>query len=90
MVVSDNREEFVELQILSPEQAEQGECCVCLNFHWGVKLPNCSHYICPKCYYRIYNGYISCDFHSENLKEFSNGIYIPLKYSNFLHLNPYE
>jgi hypothetical protein len=43
------------------------ECCVCLNFHWGVKLPNCSHFICPKCYYRIYNGYISCDFHSENL-----------------------
>ena len=43
------------------------ECCVCLNFHWGVKLPNCSHFICPKCYYRIYNGYICCDFHSENL-----------------------
>jgi hypothetical protein len=42
------------------------ECCVCLNFHWGVKLPNCSHFICPKCYYKIYNGYISCDFHSKN------------------------
>lgn len=42
------------------------ECCVCLNYHWGVKLPNCDHYICPKCYYRIYNGYISSIFHDEN------------------------
>jgi hypothetical protein len=43
------------------------ECCVCLNFHWGVKLPNCNHFICPKCYYRIYNGYIGSKFHSKNL-----------------------
>jgi len=38
------------------------ECCVCFNYHWGVKLPNCDHFICPKCYYKIYNGYISSDF----------------------------
>ena len=42
------------------------ECCVCLTSHWGVKLPNCNHCICPKCYYKIYNGYISGDFHSKN------------------------
>ena len=30
------------------------ECCVCLNCHWGVRLPNCNHFICPKCYYKIY------------------------------------
>ena len=42
------------------------ECCVCLDYHWGVKLPNCSHYICAKCYYKLNNGYISADFHSNN------------------------
>jgi hypothetical protein len=42
------------------------ECCVCLNNNWGVKLPNCNHFICPKCYYKIYNGYISENFHSKN------------------------
>ena len=41
------------------------ECCVCLNYHWGVKLPNCNHFICPKCYYKIYNGYISDDFYNK-------------------------
>ena len=41
------------------------ECCVCLNYHWGVELPNCSHFICPKCYDRIYNGYISSEFYNE-------------------------
>lgn len=44
------------------------ECCVCLNYHWGVKLPNCNHFICPKCYYKIYNGFISNYFLSENIE----------------------
>lgn len=44
------------------------ECCVCLNYHWGVKLPNCNHFICPKCYYKIYNGYVSSNFYCENSK----------------------
>ena len=39
------------------------ECCICLNYHWGVKMPNCNHFICPKCYYKLFNGYISEDFH---------------------------
>jgi hypothetical protein len=42
------------------------ECCVCLYNHWGVKLPNCNHFICPKCYYKIYNGYISSNFYNNN------------------------
>lgn len=42
------------------------ECCVCLNYHWGVKLQNCNHFICPKCYYKLFNGYISEDFNSKN------------------------
>ena len=37
-------------------------CCICLNNNWGVKLPNCNHLICPKCYYKLFNGYISEDF----------------------------
>lgn len=42
------------------------ECCVCLNFHWGVKLPNCNHFICPKCYYKLYYGYVSETFYTNN------------------------
>ncbi len=42
------------------------ECCVCLNYYWGVKLPNCNHFLCPKCYYEIYYGFISSDFKSKN------------------------
>lgn len=42
------------------------ECCVCLDNHWGVKLLNCNHFICPKCYYKIYNGYISSKFLDKN------------------------
>jgi len=42
------------------------ECCVCLDYHWGVKLPNCNHFICPKCYYKIYNGFISAKFNCNN------------------------
>jgi len=42
------------------------ECCVCMNFHWGVKLPNCNHFICPKCYYTMYYGYVSDDFYANN------------------------
>lgn len=44
------------------------ECCVCLNYHWGVKLPNCNHFICPKCYYKLLYGYISEDFRRKNPK----------------------
>lgn len=44
------------------------ECCVCLNYHWGVKLPNCNHFICPKCYYKLFNGYISEEFYRKNSK----------------------
>ena len=41
------------------------ECCVCLDFHWGVKMPNCEHFICPKCFITMKNGYISSDFHEK-------------------------
>lgn len=44
------------------------ECCVCLNNYWGVKLPNCNHFICPKCYYKIYNGFVESEFYSKNPK----------------------
>lgn len=49
--MSDNREEFVELQILSPEQVEQGECCVCLNTICDlyVELHCCRQHIHKKC-----------------------------------------
>ena len=43
------------------------ECCVCYENHWGVKLPNCDHLICPKCYYKIYHyGFLSYEFINEN------------------------
>lgn len=44
------------------------ECCVCLNYHYGVKLPNCNHFLCPKCYYKIYNGFVSNNFKNENIE----------------------
>jgi hypothetical protein len=45
------------------------ECCVCYENHWGVKLTNCDHFICPKCYYKIYYyGYLSSEFINENSK----------------------
>ena len=37
-----------------------------VNNSWGVKLPNCKHFLCPKCYYKIYNGYVSSDFYIKN------------------------
>lgn len=42
------------------------ECCVCLNFDWGVKLPKCNHFICPICYYKLYYGYVGDDFYNNN------------------------
>lgn len=42
------------------------ECCVCLESDWGVKLPKCNHFICPKCYYKLYYGFISDDFYKNN------------------------
>lgn len=42
------------------------ECCVCFEFCEGVKLPNCNHFICTICYYKIYNGFISDKFYNNN------------------------
>lgn len=39
------------------------ECCVCLDFDCGVKLPNCNHFICSKCYYKLNTGFISDEFY---------------------------
>lgn len=59
------------------------ECCVCYNFHWGVKLPNCNHFICPKCYYKLYNGYISENFYIRNIEpEFPENPIYPYKKSD--------
>jgi hypothetical protein len=59
----DKALEYITIDMIKQDNVE---CCVCFNFHWGVKLPNCSHFICPKCYYKIYNGYISSDFYNIN------------------------
>jgi len=44
------------------------ECPVCFETRWGVRLPNCSHFICAKCYYIIYKGFISEKFKQKNLE----------------------
>jgi hypothetical protein len=58
-----------EIQIIC-EQMEKTEneveCCICLEIEFGVKLPNCNHFVCPKCYYKLYYGYLSDAFHSNN------------------------
>lgn len=50
----------------SMEKKDNIECCVCLEFDWGVKLPNCHHFICPICYYRMYYGYVDDNFCIQN------------------------
>jgi len=67
-------EEF-EINILSEMYSENMvkedniECCVCLENNWGVKLPNCLHFICPKCYYKIYHySYLSDGFKEHHQK----------------------
>ena len=59
-----------EIEIVTKDMVKEDniECCVCLNFHWGVKLPNCNHFICHKCYYIMYYGYISHEFYTNNPK----------------------
>jgi uncharacterized UPF0160 family protein len=55
-------------EIVSEDMVKEDniECCVCMEFHWGVKLPNCNHFICPKCYYKLYYGYVSDIFYTNN------------------------
>ena len=38
------------------------ECPICFETRWGVRLPNCLHFICAKCYYTIYKGFVSEKF----------------------------
>lgn len=42
------------------------ECCVCFELNYGVQLPNCNHFICSKCYFKIYYGYIDDTFYKNN------------------------
>ena len=64
--------EDLEIKIMSKIVSEDMvkedniECCVCMEFNWGVKLPNCNHFICPICYYKMYYGYISHTFYHNN------------------------
>jgi hypothetical protein len=68
---SKSLEDF-EIEIMSKIVSEDMvkedniECCVCMEFHWGVKLPNCNHFICSKCYYNLYYGYVSDIFYTNN------------------------
>jgi len=70
-LIDKDIEEFIYLNIehYLPEdiiKEDNIECCVCLEFYWGVKLPNCNHFICPKCYLKMYDGFISDDFYKNN------------------------
>lgn len=64
--------EDYELELMSKTVTEDMikqdniECCVCMDFQWGVKLPNCNHFICSKCYYKMYYGYIKDRFYTNN------------------------
>ena len=68
----DKRLEDFEIEIMSKNvsndmvKEDNIECCVCMEFHWGVKLPNCNHFICPKCYYNLYYGFVSDRFYTNN------------------------
>jgi hypothetical protein len=66
--IFDENEIEIMSKIISESMVKEDniECCVCMDFHWGVKLPNCNHFICPKCYYKMYYGYISNTFYANN------------------------
>jgi hypothetical protein len=58
-------------EIVSQNMIKQDniECCICLEFDWGVKLPNCSHYICSECYFKLYHyGYVEDTYYIYNQK----------------------
>lgn len=58
-----------EIQVIceNMEKTEnEVECCICLEIEFGVKLPNCNHSVCPTCYYKLYYGYLSDEFYSNN------------------------
>lgn len=44
------------------------ECPVCFDTRWGVRLPNCSHFICSRCYYTIYKGFMPEKFKQGRLE----------------------
>ena len=59
----------VEIQVICEKMEKtenEVECCICLEIEFGVKLPNCNHFVCPKCYYKLYYGYLSDAFYSNN------------------------
>ena len=43
---------------------EDVDCCVCLTTRRGFQLPNCAHFVCCRCHYKMHNGFISDTFHN--------------------------
>ena len=60
------------------------ECCVCFELNYGVQLPNCNHFICSKCYCKMYYGYIDDTFYKNNSYQKS------IKMSIYPYLNTSE
>ena len=67
-IIIDRDRLEIHSEIVSEQMIKEDniECCVCMDFHIGVKLPNCNHFICKKCYYVMYYGYIRDTFYINN------------------------
>jgi hypothetical protein len=60
-------EEFnIEYETSDMVRKDSIDCPICFETRWGVRLPNCQHYICSVCYYNIYKGFISEKFKQEH------------------------
>jgi len=62
----DREESIIEYETSGMVREDAIECPICFEIRWGVRLPNCSHFICAKCYYTIYKGFVSEKFKQEH------------------------
>jgi hypothetical protein len=49
---------------------EQVDCCVCLTTRRGIQMPNCEHFVCARCHYKMQNGFISDTFYNTYRRPF--------------------
>lgn len=65
-VDEDYIERYVNALYDKMDKKIDNECCVCYEIKLGIKLPNCNHYVCTTCHYKLYNGYLGENFYIIN------------------------
>lgn len=62
--------EFIYDNTKDAMKKEEVDCCVCLNTHRGIKMPNCEHFVCSRCHYKMQHGFISEAFYNTHRRPF--------------------